>query len=170
MKLISIDPGKKGAIAEFDFSDTLKLVQVIDTPTFGETYNYREIYEILKTLSPDLAIVEHTLALASSGVTTAKEVGIGEGMWIAFFTALNIRYEQIKPTQWQKVLRLPKKTSEMTAKQKKEPHIALACQLFPSHAQSFYGVRGGLKDGCADAALIGEAFYRLNFRQAKEVA
>ncbi len=48
--LFSIDPGKSGAIARFQFdSSSFKLIELIDTPMIGKEYNYYEIVDILKT-------------------------------------------------------------------------------------------------------------------------
>jgi hypothetical protein len=167
MRLISIDPGKKGAISIFEidsFANKVTLREIIDTPILGKEYNYREVYNAVSRLGKvDKAILESTLCLASSGTDTAKQVGIGQGMWSMLFTVLEIPYEFIPPTKWTSELKLPK-SKGLTSKQNKENHVALACRLYPSFSIQFYGPKGGLLDGRADSVLIGDAWIKINLK------
>lgn len=164
--LIAIDPGRNGAIAHFEFTSTaLKLLQLIDTPTTGKEYNYYEIADILDRLKPDFAIIEQTQVRSGEGVLTALEIGTGKGIWLMAFAILKLRHETVSASAWTKRLKLPS-SKGLSERDNKANHVNLACKLFPAFAKEFYGTRGGLKDGRADAALIGEDWFRQFCRTA----
>lgn len=171
MRILSIDPGHTGGLALFDLDDesnSLTLIQTLDTPydKYNGCYEYCYIYNWLSTAKPDLVIMETTLAIASSGTSNAKEVGIGQGMWLTLFALLDLEFEYSYPAVWTKQLGLKKNDKTLTAKSNKKSHIDLAIELYPDFKSNFIGPRGGLKDGVADAVLIGEAWYR---KYVKEV-
>lgn len=169
MKILAIDPGKKGGLALFKYnqiSGKLTLLEVIDTPCDKKTgeYKYCDIWEILIQYEPELVLIENTLAIASSGTTNAKEVGIGEGMWKCMFALLHLNYEYIYPNQWTKKLGL-KNDKTLTAKENKLSHVDLAADLYPGFKHLFYGPKGGIKDGIADAVLIGTYWNQINMEK-----
>ena len=161
MKLLSIDPGQSGGLALFQYDDKLALIKTIDTPydKKEKSYKYRDIYAFLVEWKPDLVVLEHTLAIASSGTSTAKQIGIGEGMWLCLFSLLQIEYIYSYPAVWTKQLGL-KNDKTLTIGANKKTHIDLASRLYPDFKSNFTGPKGGSKDGVADAVLIGEAWYR----------
>lgn len=162
MKVLSIDPGHSGGLALFQVdSDKATLLKTLDTPydKKGKSYQYRDIYNFLVEWKPDLVVLEHTLAIASSGTSTAKQIGIGEGMWLCLFGLLQIDYIQVTACSWTKQLGL-KNDKTLTTCANKKTHIDLASTLYPDFKSNFTGPKGGSKDGVADAVLIGEAWYR----------
>lgn len=167
--LFAIDPGKSGAIARFSFdSSSLKLIELIDTPMIGKEYNYYEIADILRTQKPDITIIEQTQVRSGEGVLTALEVGTGKGMWLMAFAALELKHQTVQASAWTKRLKLPS-SKGLSDKDNKANHVNLACKLFPEFAKQFYGTRGGLRDGRADAALIGEDWFRQFCRDAPKL-
>lgn len=162
MKILSIDPGCSGGLALFSLdSDKLTLLKTLDTPydKKSKSYLYCDIFELLYDWQPDLVVLEATLAIASSGTSIAKQVGIGEGMWLCLFSILHINYIHSYPAVWTKLLGL-KNDKSKTTKDNKKSHIDLASRLYPEFSNNFIGPKGGAKDGIADAVLIGEAWYR----------
>lgn len=162
MKILSIDPGHSGGLALFQISpDKPTLLKVLDTPYCkkSKSYQYCDIFELLVEWKPDLVVLENTLAMSSSGTSNAKQLGIGEGMWLCLFSLLHIDYVYSYPAVWTKQLGL-KNDKTLTVKANKKTHIDLASSLYPEFESNFIGPRGGCKDGIADAVLIGEAWYR----------
>lgn len=162
MKILSIDPGHSGGLALFSLIDNkLTLLQTLDTPYCKKTksYLYCDIFEQLIEWKPDLAILEQTLAISSSGTTNAKQVGIGEGMWLCLFSILHIDFVYSYPAVWTKQLGL-KNDKKLTATANKKLHGDLAVELYPEFKSNFFGARGGCNDGVCDAVLIGEAWFR----------
>lgn len=170
MKIIAIDPGKSGAMALMSAG---KVIELIDTPILGDDYNYTAIFDQLqdwKLQGADLAFIEFqhgkmaksqkqgVEAEGRSSAKAIKSVGIGIGMWRMGFAACKIAILEVMPHVWTKKVALPKDAT-------KAQHCQLAAKLFPESAHLFYGVRGGAKDGRADAVLIGEAFYRIRFKE-----
>lgn len=169
-KIIAIDPGKTGGMA---LMSPGKVIELIDTPILGDDYNYTAIFDQLqdwKLQGADLAFIEFQQGkMAKSnkegaekeGRTSARNmisVGVGVGMWRMGFAACKIAKLDVMPHVWTKKVGLPKDATKVQ-------HCQLAAQLFPESAHLFYGVRGGVKDGRADAVLIGEAFYRIRFKE-----
>lgn len=172
MIILAIDPGTLGGLALFNWdkaSNKLTLTQTLDTPYCKKSgaYGYSEIFDKLVEWEPDLVVIESTLSLASSGTTNAKAVGIGEGMWKCLFAILNIEYRYVAPQAWTKILGL-KNDKKLTAKANKKAHVELASSLYPEFKSNFYGPRGGIKDGVADAVLIGEYWYRTQNNPTKK--
>lgn len=164
LKLVSIDPGKSGAIASFDYDHTiLTPTTVYDTPMLGREYNFQRVLNILRDENPDVVVIENPLTLKGEGVKAAMTVGIGWGMWLMAFAALNLRHEVVTSASWTKTLKFRTGAT-------KEDHAVLAVKLFPGFSQSFYGPRGGLLDGRVDAVLIGEAWHRQNYRSGAKAA
>lgn len=164
-KLVSIDPGKSGAIASFDYDHTiLTPVTVYDTPMIGREYNLQRVLDILRGENPDVVVIEDcSLLKGQEGRTSAMSIGFGMGMWSMAVAALQIRFEKIRPAEWTKTLKFRTGAT-------KEDHAVLAVKLFPGFSQSFYGPRGGLLDGRVDAVLIGEAWHRQNYRNGAKAA
>lgn len=164
MKILSIDPGKSGAIALLECSAiTSKLLEVTDTPVLGDKYNYTQIHDLLqdyKLQGVEVAVIEEAqgkMGDRGGSASVFRAIGVGVGMWEALLSVLGIRYEYIKPSMWTKQLKL-------AAGADKKAHVSLACQLFPEQSRLFYGPKGGAKADRADAALIGEAWVRRNYK------
>jgi len=158
VKIIAIDPGKTGALALME--DT-RIIEVVDMPVLGDTYNYRGVLDTLhdfKLQGAEQAILEYVLGFTGGGTNPMaskhiRTLGIGLGLLYMALTATEIRWEEVTPSKWKSGLNL--KTGVT-----KKDHAALAHQLFPAHTSVFTGARGGIKDGRVDAVLIGEWYLR----------
>lgn len=164
MKILSVDPGKSGAIALLECGAiSSKLLEVVDTPVLGDKYNYVQIYDLLqdyKLQGVEMVAIEQAqgkMGNLGGSAETFRAIGIGVGMWETLFSVIGLRYEYIKPSVWMKQLKIPTGAD-------KKAHVSLACQLFPEQSRLFYGPKGGAKSDRADAALIGEAWVRKNYK------
>lgn len=166
--IISVDPGKSGAIAHLQLSDSrVSIVDVWDTPMLAKEYNIARMIDLIKSAKATFAIIENVTVRPGEGVVSCFSMGYGCGVYHTIFAGLKLPYEVITPAQWCSVLKLPKRD---TTAQRKADHVALASKLHPNHAQLFVGARGGLIDGRADAVLIAEGWVRRNLQQQKASA
>lgn len=156
---IGIDPGESGAVALLHGS---KLI-VYDMPLRSEKRRGKVVTEIdtgelLRRLylcaagafdepAPCVrAYLEQVGGMPRQGGAAAFQFGRAYGQVEAACIAAGFSPVYVPPAKWQADARLIGKD--------KAAACALAASVWPEHAHLFYGPRGGLRDGAADAALI----------------
>ena len=148
MRTIGIDPGATGALAYFQNG---ALVDIMDIPMEGSDlrawYLWRQVSQRWSGVDY-IAIERVEQRPKQSGVVSmisnyGRLLAVCE---IAFPTAF---IEFIPSKAWQKPLLLPKDVAA-----RKRAYTATAAQKWPGFG--WYGPRGGLRDGRAAAALIGD--------------
>lgn len=151
-RILGIDPGTKGAIAVIDTDEWT--LGVIDMPleVIGKAKNIVSSSGLIETVrngDADHAFLELVHSSPQQGVVSAFSFGDGYGCARTAVLADAISLWLIRPQEWKAATATPKDKRQATTR---------AVQLFGSASRSlFYGPRGGVLDGRAEAALI--AFY-----------
>lgn len=146
---IGIDPGAKGAIA---ILDEQSLIEVFDLPIAadGKTLDCASILARLQRYSlGGKVILEKVAAMPGQGVTSMFNFGKNVGQLIGILKISKIPYEEIPPTVWRK------KVLVGCPKNSKDPKAVVRGfveRRFPD--ANIYGVKGGFKDGRADALCL----------------
>lgn len=113
MIYIGIDPGKKGALAVIDRSQTVLF-----------PFSEGEYVNALKTLPPQItkACLEHVGAMPGQGVTSMFHFGENFGYIRGLLEAFEIPYELVRPQKWKK---------EFSITGEKNSSIEVCKRLFP---------------------------------------
>lgn len=154
--VLGIDPGWLGAFALIDSGNPHKILDWRDMPvvykTVGKNSRPRlDLFGVELLIKRDFA--QHgKLVMATiedPGVrpsqTGAFAFGFGTGAIHMALHNAQIRTEIISPKVWKPALRAPKDKREA---------VTRASELFPEDRELFYGPRGGVIDGRAEAAMI----------------
>lgn len=144
MKIISVDPGQKGGIAQI-FE---KHAQAFVMPN-----SVHSIVNLLKSLSSqgDWLVVERSQPMPKQGITSAFTYGKHFGIFETIASCIGLKYLTIRPNEWKKAMGL---NSEKTCS------IIEAERLFPTVQLIPDGCRKP-SDGIAEALLIGEYARRM---------
>lgn len=151
MLFLGIDPGKKGALALFDPHE-YKLT-LIDMPTTkrpsgkGTETDYAVLAQLMEP-PEDVQVrclIEQVWSMPREGVSSAHEFGRNNGALFMGLAAYKIPYQTITPAKWKKYFGLS---------QDKGASTTLAVRHFPENTSQFYGPKGGILDGRAEAALL----------------
>lgn len=153
MKILSIDPGKSGAIALSDYSNGLLNVEIElhKTPMLknDKDYNIRSINEIFSE-EYDFIVLEDVHSIHGSSANSNFQFGLGVGIMRTLAENSNRPYFLVSPMTWQKV-------AWEGIKKVKNPKINSSVavhRLFP-HV-NFIPPRGKVPhDGMIDAVLLG---------------
>lgn len=148
--ICGIDPGNKGALAFID--PVANTLQVVDMPIFEwETTRVRKkvdayaVTRLFQELKPTHIYMEEVWSSPQMGAVSIFSFGLGRGILEGVAAALEIPMTQVKPAQWKKEMRVPAD---------KRAAVQRASQLLPSAAKAFFGPRGGVMDGRAEAGLL----------------
>lgn len=159
---IGVDCGLKGGIACL-VGNTLHTVKAMPVNTVRiagkwrkriDLDGLRDIFDEYATHCPPattpVVAIEHQQARQGEGTVSSFTNGygfaavtclpLGRGWAVSFLT----------PKTWQRIHGITKADKALSC--------ATAALLYPEHRNEFYGPRGGLRDGLAEAALIGAAF------------
>lgn len=149
MRVLGCDPGLTGALCLVD--TTTGEVVVVDAPTVTVTLSNRKerdeidapaLAALVRSLRPDVAIVELVGAAPGQGVTSMFRFGHVTGVLKGVLAALDVPTTTVPPQAWRRVARLSGGKDEARAR---------AGEIFPSLAPS---LRLKKHHGRADAALI----------------
>lgn len=153
MIIFGIDPGKTGAVATFNTKTCECLViqlPMVDKQMKNKKARKRSFIDIsaLRTFiqifpSNSIAYIEDVASSPQMGVVSAFTFGENFGTLKGIFGGLNINTKLVRPQLWKSILKLP-------ADKKKT--VAKMCKIFDNGSTVFYGPRGGIKDGLAEAS------------------
>jgi hypothetical protein len=171
MKWVGIDPGLSGGIAllDYDAVGNLKVAQPMPIPTLksaktktGRVYDVPQLSKIFCAwgVLGAFATLEKSQAMPKQGVSSTFSIGYGFGVLEALLVAHNIRYQVVRPQQWQKVM-----LASSNKKNTKEASILIAKRLFPNINLIKDGCRKD-HDGMADALLMAE-YSRRSYESTK---
>lgn len=163
--IVSIDPGKSGAVAFFeppfcpDGLDVGLDICVHDTPVSGGEYQLEAMATLLDEHNPGVpprrVFVETTHAHAGQNINATASQFYGIGLWVGMAAGFGWPVQLLTAHSsegWAKVLGIPFRAG-------KGYHRDLAKQLFPQLEDK---LRRAKDDGRADALLIGEAGRRMH--------
>jgi len=163
MNVLGIDPGLSGALAMYGDNVQGQRVQpylqaTYEIPTVKSTGRGREvIWAEVNTAFDDLffwadhAFLERVMSRPGEGVSSAFKFGLVVGGLRGLIAAKLLPLTQVTPPVWMKAMGVGRGS--------KEASVIRATELFPEHASSFRGVRGGKKDGVVEASLIARYGY-----------
>ena len=151
--ILSIDPGKSGAIAAIKGGKImlLKLAPTISSGR-GKKLDITEMNKIIESLKKDhdlKAYIEKVHSMPKQGVASSFAFGKGYGYWIGLLAAHKIPFIEITPQAW-------KKKALAGTDKSKGAAILRVKQMFPDIDMK-PGRRVKDHDGMADAVLIGIA-------------
>ena len=152
--VLGIDPGLSGALASWDG----KTLTVKDIPSFkskgrGSEVDGYELHSLMvnEFADVDIAYLERVNTRPGEGRSSAFKFGTVNGILLGMLYARNLDIVTPTPRVWKKHFGLSAVKSEAVEK---------ACFFFGKrYADLFYGPRGGLLDGRAEAALIAKYGY-----------
>jgi crossover junction endodeoxyribonuclease RuvC len=98
MNIISFDPGKSGAIAIH--KDGTTTAQPM--PIAGKEMDLPTLATIIRSASPDLAIIEKVHSMPGQGVSSTFSFGTGYGQLQGLLAGLGIPFELVTPQSWKK--------------------------------------------------------------------
>lgn len=151
---MGIDPGLTGGLASWD-GEILLAVQLpcISLPK----RRGRELY--LEQVMTDwfsifgnvgAVYIEKVASMPGQGVASTFKFGKVYGILIGMAAAQRHIPHEVMPRVWKAYYNLGPDKKEAVEK---------AVELFPDREKDFYGPRGGLRDGVAEAALIAKYGY-----------
>jgi crossover junction endodeoxyribonuclease RuvC len=142
--IISIDPGKTGAVA---IVDGPRLLDVVDMPVFEKEVDAVSLGNIINMFALGFdchqVVIEQVSARPKQGVVSTFTFGVSYGIIKGVVGAFGIETSYVLPQRWKKDLHL---TSD------KSDSLMLANELWPEQGEWF---RRKKDDGRAEAALIG---------------
>lgn len=153
MIICGVDPGLSGAIAWY-WPGTPSQIRADDLPRVGKEIDGAQLAAWLLEMRPDRVFLEHASSRpmggskdgtqrgqgAASAFTTGHNYGLIKGV----LAALGIPYALVASSKWKRDFGLSKDKSQSRQ---------LAMRKWPE-GRSLRGVRGGIKEGRAEAALI----------------
>jgi crossover junction endodeoxyribonuclease RuvC len=154
MNVLGIDPGKSGALAFLDTSvSTCEVYPIPMTAPVKKTKQSRArsfvdvalLKEIIRHYAIDVAFMENVASSSQMGVVSAFTFGEGFGTLKGVVGAHDIPLILVTPQKWKRALKLPADKKETVRK---------ASKLFINGDSVFYGPRGGVLDGLAEASCI----------------
>ena len=157
MNVIGIDPGLTGAVAQWDGSELI----VLPIPTifmgkkrfvdWGKLYNTLWFSWPANIEEVDEVFLEQVSTRPGEGRVSAFNFGqTFGGLKVLVVCMIDRPATLVTPRTWKKYFGLSADKREA---------VELAAKLWPDHKDKFYGPRGGLKDGTAEAALISRYGY-----------
>tara|TARA_R110000851_G_scaffold187318_1_gene337109 strand:- start:16702 stop:17175 length:474 start_codon:yes stop_codon:yes gene_type:complete len=153
MNIISIDPGKTGAIA--CLTTECELVSLIDMPLIqlnNQTYiNVVKIIEFINDNKVKSVIIEKVGSQATDSKQSIFTFGKNTGAMQSAVACAVTDIKYILPQKWKSATGFIKKDKKAPAKK--------CCEIYG--AELFTGPRGGLLDGRGDAVMIGIAAIKL---------
>jgi len=149
VKVIGIDPGKRGGIAVLSLlGEVLRLEKMPE--------NLNELIEFLESERNGLlrVFLERQQPMPKQGVISMFNLGKHYGEIRGVLIAMNISFEEVVIQRWKREFGLNGRG--LKRKERKKKAVERACELFPE-------VRGTVKkhDGLAEALLIAEYGRRL---------
>lgn len=181
-RAVGIDPGYSGAAVCIDIevvNNTLGEVtcgdmRVIEFPYYlykqaklkTKLIEYQELINDLESMlyPSEVVVIENVKAMPRDGGTSAFNFGYFTGTLRGVVESCKhclVDYESIppfdilnpRPQEWKSKLGFPSGAT-------KQDSVKMAELYFPEFKDKFYGPRGGIKDGVAEAALM--ALYGIN--------
>jgi Holliday junction resolvasome RuvABC endonuclease subunit len=153
--ILGIDPGLSGAIA-FYFPDLPDRVAAEDVPTVYDQIAAATLFDRIKQMAPDLAIIELVNAMPKQGVSSTFKFGRSFGTVIGVVQAAGIPLHFVTPAKWKRHFNL---------NADKECARELALRMFAKTPEHF----ARKKDhGRAEAALL--ALYAAQTISTKQAA
>jgi hypothetical protein len=173
MVIAGIDPGKKGAIAIYDFDAApLNRLRFIDMPLVGGEWDPHEFLiraAIIKGWHAEFVFIEECHAFPGIGAATNASVMEGFGMWrVALASQYEAQHTRIVPSNvWKPAMGLTvplvKAGKKATAAEKRAAYLARK-QKSLEVARHEFGIpfrtrKGADMDGHAEAALLAKYGY-----------
>lgn len=130
MKIISIDPGYKGALAVFEVnekSNNFNLLRFYKMPIIKNTtknkkvkteVDIKKLYDILKQESPEIIALENVHAMPRMDVQSMFRFGEEIGIIKALAVTINAKIELVDIKTWKKYFNLSKDKKESIKKVK----------------------------------------------------
>jgi crossover junction endodeoxyribonuclease RuvC len=100
MNIISFDPGLKGAIAIHCHGTTT----AHPMPLAGKGLDLASIATMVKSASPDIAVIEKVGSMPGQGVASTFTFGCGYGQLQGLLAGLGIPFELVTPQCWKKAI------------------------------------------------------------------
>lgn len=151
MKIISIDPGLKGAIAFIENGTPLKFMEMPTTMVNSKKrVDLGSDKFLFHMFNPDYFVVEHVGASPQMGSAAAFGFGYSFGGILGVIEGMQKPYALITPQKWKAVHGLLGK--------EKDASRQLVLKMFPDHADEFKRKKDNDK---AEALLIGLAAIQL---------
>ena len=151
MRVGGVDPGINGAIASWDGERLVTLkIPSVKAKGRGNTVDWIKLAKDTVFYFPfvDHWYIEEVGAMPGQGVSSMFKFGYVAGALRGIISSMSAPITMVRPSVWK---------PDMAVTKDKKQTAARAAELFPQDANLFYGPRGGVEDGVAEAALI--AFY-----------
>lgn len=147
-RIMGIDPGVAGGLCVIDtVACTMALLPMpLEAGVKGkDKVSARGLIEAIRSADPDAAFLEDVFASPQMGVTSAFSFGDGFGCTRTAILSHDIALYLVRPQIWKSATKTPKDKKQATTR---------AAQIFPDAHKVFFGPRGGIKDGLAEASLL----------------
>ena len=153
MKVISIDPGKKGSIAIIDENENILHLWMI--PLIKKDYDILEItkiFQFAKDKYGDELVggLEKCLLVAISGIKSVASTHLINGVFQGILATLKIPYQVIHPKIWQRKI-----FEGLNYRDKKEASILFCKRKYPETDFRATERSRNDSDGKTDAVCIG---------------
>lgn len=147
MRIIGVDPGKRGGIAYIDSENRLSCVAVRMPDSVPQ------IIDTLSSIKTDstILLVEKAHTMPKQGIVSAFNYGKHFGIFETWCASNKVMYREISANVWKKVLHVDAD---------KQTSIVLSERLFPDTNLVPTGCKKP-SDGIAEAVLIAEFGYRV---------
>jgi hypothetical protein len=128
MKVIGIDPGKKGVIIclNCETSEAIYHEFKFDKNNF---IDYLPVYGFLAQMESDLVVMEKVMGRGGMGATASFSFGFTTGQVLSLVRMSKTPFKHVLPAVWQKVVHIGMNSS-MTAKEKS---MAVFHNMCPDH-------------------------------------
>ena len=146
MKILGIDPGLSGCLATYDGTKTRLYPIVSIKQKRGRAIEWDKLCETIRPAMVSMtAYLEQVSTRPGEGRVSAFKFGYVSGGLRGILAYARVPTVMVTPQKWKKHFGLSAD---------KRQAVELACEKFPDVKEKFYGPRGGLRDGLAEAALI----------------